>query len=61
MYKGWADAANSHYCPKCKFRVEKNQGCNHMTCALCRHEWCWLCGMDYYFKGHWDLCPAFVN
>mmetsp|Transcript_35344 Transcript_35344/g.31197 ORF Transcript_35344/g.31197 Transcript_35344/m.31197 type:complete len:386 (+) Transcript_35344:83-1240(+) len=30
-------------CPGCKTHVEKNEGCNHMTCH-CETEWCWLCG-----------------
>lgn len=22
-------------------------GCNHMTCRVCKYEWCWLCGSTY--------------
>jgi ariadne-1 len=36
-------------CPRCKRPTEKISGCQHMTCAMCRNEWCWLC------SGQWSL------
>uniref|UniRef100_A0A7S4DIY1 RING-type domain-containing protein n=2 Tax=Lotharella globosa TaxID=91324 RepID=A0A7S4DIY1_9EUKA len=37
-------ATNTKKCPKCGVDTEKNHGCNHMTCYICKTGWCWLCG-----------------
>jgi hypothetical protein len=33
-------------CPKCKFWVEKSEGCDHMTCR-CKFQFCYICGGTY--------------
>ena len=47
-------------CPGCQDFIEKNKGCDHMTCQRCRHEWCWLCLQRYTpthpIPGNYDSC-----
>lgn len=52
--------SHARACPKCHGPTEKQGGCNHITCATCRHEWCWLCRATY-TKGHFrlGLCEQF--
>ncbi|TIB07997.1 hypothetical protein E3P92_03893 [Wallemia ichthyophaga] len=44
-------SANTKECPRCHSTIEKNGGCNHMTCRKCRHEWCWICMGDWSAHG----------
>eukprot|EP00056_Hartaetosiga_gracilis_P003901 m.69420 g.69420 ORF g.69420 m.69420 type:complete len:533 (+) comp11625_c0_seq1:185-1783(+) len=46
----WWLMRKTRQCRKCKNHIEKNQGCNHMTCR-CGHEICWCCGGDYVKNG----------
>jgi len=36
-------------CPVCKVPIQKNGGCNHMTCKRCNPptHFCWLCGSQF--------------
>lgn len=51
--------ANTRKCPKCSTRIEKNQGCNHMTCSRCRYEFCWICMGDW--KAHGEATGGFYK
>jgi hypothetical protein len=41
----------AHKCPKCAAPIEKNEGCSHMSCVVCHHRWCWVCGLPL---NHWS-------
>lgn len=43
--------ANTKSCPKCASRIEKNQGCNHITCQRCKHDFCWICLQEWSTHG----------
>lgn len=44
--------ANTKRCPKCNVRIEKDRGCNHMTCRSCAHEFCWVCNGPWVDHGN---------
>ncbi|KAK7025550.1 hypothetical protein VNI00_015903 [Paramarasmius palmivorus] len=41
--KAWLEASTMA-CPGCGMNVEKNLGCNHMTCVKCKVHFCYKCG-----------------
>ena len=43
---------NTRRCPSCSFIIEKDGGCDHMTCRKCRTEFHWCCGMRYCYNSH---------
>ena len=51
-HKLWLKA-NTRPCPKCNAPIQKDEGCNHMTCSnpLCKHEFCWICRKDWSLHG----------
>lgn len=56
-------ATVSRRCPSCSMKIIKDGGCNHMTCAFCGADFCWLCGRhltgESAVQRHyasWNLC-----
>ena len=53
---------NYKQCPLCKIIIEKVEGCNHMKCSNCFHEFCWLCLQEYeedhYAYYNFSGCPG---
>ncbi|KAK4892301.1 hypothetical protein LTR27_009135 [Elasticomyces elasticus] len=53
-------SANTKECPKCHSTIEKNGGCNHMTCRKCKNEFCWVCmGLWSEHGTAWYNCSRF--
>ncbi|KAI7934557.1 hypothetical protein MJO28_016984 [Puccinia striiformis f. sp. tritici] len=53
-------SANTKECTKCHSTIEKNGGCNHMTCKKCKHEFCWVCTGVWADHGTaWYSCNRF--
>ena len=52
-FENWRNSRKVKRCPKCKYFIEKNEGCNHMTCRNCKYEWCWIC-LQESLPGHYD-------
>ncbi|VEL32729.1 unnamed protein product [Protopolystoma xenopodis] len=59
--------ANTKECPKCRAVIEKNGGCNHMTCKNlnCKYDFCWVCldrwephGSQWYNCNRYDETQA---
>ncbi|KAF0690015.1 Aste57867_18577 [Aphanomyces stellatus] len=63
QYREWeaaqkANASPIKPCPTCQYRIWKLDGCNHMTCVKCRHEWCWVCQLPW-SRHNRELCRVF--
>lgn len=55
-------SANTKECTKCHSTIEKNGGCNHMTCKKCHWEFCWVCMGAWSEHGtSWYNCARFED
>jgi len=52
-------SAHTQDCPKCHSTIEKNGGCNHMTCRKCKHDFCWVCMEDWSKHKDFYVCNRF--
>ncbi|KAH9941242.1 uncharacterized protein BXZ73DRAFT_41987 [Epithele typhae] len=43
QFATWRAGHDVKDCPKCKIPIEREAGCNHMTCARCKTHICWAC------------------
>jgi hypothetical protein len=55
-------------CPNCKTKWNKNEGCNHMICTVCRTHFCWIClklwgseHMGSFYEKYVRLCEYFIS
>lgn len=39
----WREANGVKQCPRCRAEIEKDGGCNHMQCFVCKTHICWVC------------------
>ena len=40
-FEQWRREHGTKQCPQCSVTIEKNEGCDHMTCKACAHEFSW--------------------
>jgi len=43
LFRDWAAKNSVKRCPGCKIAIEKDEGCNHMVCTMCKTHICWVC------------------
>ncbi|KAA8491481.1 putative E3 ubiquitin-protein ligase rbrA [Porphyridium purpureum] len=47
-------------CPRCRTRIQKDDGCSHMICSQCRFEFCWICRGQYDDEGCLSSCRCWM-
>ena len=43
LFEEWKEGHDVKRCPHCGVPIEREAGCNHMTCARCETHICWAC------------------
>ena len=43
LFKLYLNENDVRPCPECKINIEKNEGCQHMSCIQCQKHICWVC------------------
>ena len=43
LFNEWAQSHDVKKCPGCKAPIERDEGCNHVTCTRCQTHICWVC------------------
>jgi hypothetical protein len=47
LFQEWAGKRGVKQCPGCKIGIEKDEGCNHMVCTVCKTHICWVCSQTF--------------
>lgn len=50
LFQEWTSQHDVKMCPGCKIPIEREAGCNHMTCTRCNTHICWVC-METFPRG----------
>ena len=60
-FRKWAMKNKCKTCPNCRTTIQKDGGCNHMTCTNCKHEFHWLTGHKWQGYNHVYGEPIFTG
>lgn len=58
QFEGLTRGVDYQICPTCEQKVQHTIGCNHMTCASCKRDFCYVCGLVTYGVEHWRPASA---
>lgn len=44
QFQGMVRGVQYQTCPRCEVKLERDGGCNHITCGRCQAHFCYICG-----------------